>query len=132
MATRYIIHPEQRLLVVEITGEVVDADFFALRDKIYQDPAYAQTELRLYDVRGLKSLQFSAFTVWKLAYEGLMRAGSRRAIVTGESVPVEVRSALQLMRMIQSHSTFITTDIKTARAWLGLPADSQFGEEKVA
>jgi hypothetical protein len=132
MPTRYFIHPDHRLLIVEATGEVVDADFFAMRDQIYKDPGYAQTELRLYDVRGLKTLQFSAFTVWKLAYEGLMRAGSRRAIVTGDTVPVEVRSALQLMRMIQNHSTFITTDIKTARAWLGLPADSAFGAEKVA
>lgn len=132
MPTRYLIHPDHRLLVVEVTGTLVDADFFALRDEIYRDPAYDGTDLRLYDIRGLETLQFSTFTVWKLAYEGLMRAGSRRAIVTGAEVPLEVRSALQLMRMIQSHSTFITTDIKTARAWLGLPADSAFGAEKVA
>ena len=56
----------------------------------------------------------------------------RRAIVTAESVPTEVKSALQLMRVIQSQSTFVTTDIKAARAWLGLPAMTDFGAEEAA
>lgn len=129
---RYSIFPDRKLLVVEIEGEVVDADFFNLRERVYANPGYAATELRLYDVRGLKSLSFSTFTIWKLAYEGLMRPGARRAIVTAESVPTEVKSALQLMRVIQSQSTFVTTDIKAARAWLGLPAQTDFGAEEAA
>lgn len=132
MPARYSIFPDRKLLVVEIEGEVVDADFFSLRERIYANPGYAATELRLYDVRGLKALSFSTFTIWKLAYEGLMRPGARRAIVTAESVPTEVKSALQLMRVIQSQSTFVTTDVKAARAWLGLPAQTDFGAEEAA
>ncbi|MBL8518953.1 MAG: hypothetical protein JNM76_18480 [Betaproteobacteria bacterium] len=132
MPARYSIFPDWKLLVVEIEGQVVDADFFNLRECIYANPGYAATELRLYDVRGLESLSFSAFTIWKLAYEGLMRPGARRAIVTAQQLPVELRSALQLMRMIQSQSTFVTTDIKAARAWLGLPTQTDFGAEEAA
>lgn len=132
MPARHAIFPGQKLLVVEVEGHVVDSDFFSLRETIYNNPAYAETELRLYDVRGLKSLSFSTFTLWKLAYEGLMKPGARRVIVTGEVVPMEVKSALQLMRVIQSQSTFVTTDIKTARAWLGLPGDSDFSVQEAA
>jgi hypothetical protein len=132
MPARYSIFPDNKLLVVEVEGDVVDTDFFNLRERIYANPGYATTELRLYDLRGLKSLSFSAFTIWKLAYEGLMRPCARRAIVTAQVIPTEVKSALQLMRMIQSQSTFVTTDVKAARAWLGLPAQSDFGAEEAA
>ena len=132
MTTRYAIFPEQKLLVVEVEGEVVDADFFLLRERVYKNPGYAATELRLYDVRKLGSLNFSTFTIWKLAYEGLMRPGAKRAIVTSDTVPTEVKSVLQLMRVIQSQSTFITTDMKTARAWLGLPSETDFSAQVAA
>ncbi len=132
MTTRHAIFPDQKLLVVEVEGDVVDADFFNLRERVFNNPGYAQTELRLYDVRKLNSLSFSTFTIWKLAYEGLMKPGARRAIVTGDAVPTDVRNVLQLMRVIQNQSTFITTDMKTARAWLGLPSETDFSAQVAA
>lgn len=132
MTIRYAIFPEQKLLVVEAADQVSDADFFTMRERIYGNPGYADTELRLYDVRQLNSISLSTFTIWKLAYEGLMKPGAKRAIVTGNQVPDELKGMLQLMRVIQSHSTFVTTDPKTARAWLGLPSETDFSVQIAA
>ena len=123
MTARYHIDPDLKLLTIVAEGVITDTDYFAFRANIHRDPAFEATELRIYDLRAMTKLEFSTFSLWKFAYEALMKAGARRVFVTAPEIPHDLKAAFQLLRMIQGKSTHIATDIGEAWRWLGLPAD---------
>lgn len=123
MTASYHIDPDLKLLTIVAEGVITDTDYFAFRADIHRDPAFDATELRIYDIRATTKLEFSTFSLWKFAYEALMKAGARRVFVTAPEVPQDLKAAFQLLHMIQGKSTHITTDLREAWRWLGLPED---------
>jgi hypothetical protein len=125
MTARYHIDRDLKLLTITAEGVITDTDYFAFRADIHRDPAFADTELRIYDIRTMTKLEFSTFSLWKFAYEALMKAGARRVFVTAPVIPPDLKAAFQLLHMIQGKSTHITPDMNEAWRWLGLPAERQ-------
>ena len=129
MPSDYSIDREARVVYINGTGVLTDADLLEQRVRLRSDPDFDPSFCLLVDFTGVSAVQLSAETVRFLAHERITGPGVRRAIVlpretAGESSPQAHPYGLSRMFQLSAEYTGenveVFTDLAESRRWLGI------------
>ena len=129
MPVRYRIDEGRRILFVEASGEIGEADFRRLWRAIRRDPKEQPDFNELHDYRGVTRVLASAkwLTEFSLSFQrfDLQNRGVKIAIAAGSDEVFGLSRMTEMVRTSSPPEFHVFRKMGLAREWLGLSPDDE-------
>lgn len=120
MPITHRIDPDQRLIVVAVSGTVGQQDILDAQKRIRTDPLFRPDMRQLNDLRAVEKVNVNSDGVRMLVANSHLGAGGRRAFVTPGGMPYAMARMFEILSDLRPEKTAVFRDMQEALEWLGL------------